>query len=181
MYVNLYVNPYLPAYLSLWFTSLCLVIQLCPSLWNPMEYSLPGSSAHGSSPGKNTGVSCSVLLQGIFPNQGSHPGLPYWKWILYQLSPREAQEYWCGQPTPSPGDLPDLGIELGSPALQADSLPAELPRKTLFISLGNHKFVFYICNSVLYISLFVSFFKNSTHKWYHMIFVFLCLIYYDSL
>ena len=33
------------------------------------------------------------------------------------------QEYWSGLPFPSPGDLPDTGIELGSPALQADSLP----------------------------------------------------------
>ena len=32
------------------------------------------------------------------------------------------QEYWSGLPFPSPGDLPDPGIELGSPALQADSL-----------------------------------------------------------
>ena len=31
------------------------------------------------------------------------------------------QEYWSGLPFPSPGDLPDLGIEPGSPALQADS------------------------------------------------------------
>ena len=35
------------------------------------------------------------------------------------------QEYWSGLPFPSPGDLPDLGIEPGSPSLQADSLPAE--------------------------------------------------------
>ena len=34
-----------------------------------------------------------------------------------------------GKPIPSPGDLPDSGIELGPPALQVDSLPAELPRK----------------------------------------------------
>ena len=32
------------------------------------------------------------------------------------------QEYWSGLPFPSPGDLPDPGIEPGSPALQADSL-----------------------------------------------------------
>ena len=32
-----------------------------------------------------------------------------------------------GWPIPSPGDLPDPGIKPGSPALQADSLPAELP------------------------------------------------------
>ena len=33
------------------------------------------------------------------------------------------QEYWSGLPFPSPGDLPSPGIEPGSPALQADSLP----------------------------------------------------------
>ena len=36
-------------------------------------------------------------------------------------------EYWSGLPIPSPGDLPNPGIELGSPALQADYLPTELP------------------------------------------------------
>ena len=41
----------------------------------------------------------------------------------------EAQEYCSGQPIPSPADLPDPGIELGSPAWQADSLPAELSGK----------------------------------------------------
>ena len=39
------------------------------------------------------------------------------------------QEYWSGLPFPSPGDLPDPGIELRSPALQADSLPSEPPGK----------------------------------------------------
>ena len=37
------------------------------------------------------------------------------------------QEYWSGLPFPSPGDLPNPGIEPGSPALQADSLPSESP------------------------------------------------------
>ena len=39
------------------------------------------------------------------------------------------QEYWSGLPCPPPGDLPNPGIEPGSPALQVDSLPAELPGK----------------------------------------------------
>ena len=39
------------------------------------------------------------------------------------------QEYWGGLPFPSPGDLPNPGIEPGSPALQVDSLPTE-PRET---------------------------------------------------
>ena len=38
-------------------------------------------------------------------------------------------EYWSGQPFPSPGDLPNPGIEPRSPALQVDSLPAESPGK----------------------------------------------------
>ena len=42
---------------------------------------------------------------------------------------REAQENWSGLPIPSPGELPDPGIYLGSLALQADCLPAELPGK----------------------------------------------------
>ena len=37
------------------------------------------------------------------------------------------QEYWTGLPFPSPGDLPNPGIELESPALQADSLLSEPP------------------------------------------------------
>ena len=35
------------------------------------------------------------------------------------------QEYWSGLPFPSPGDLPDPGIEPGSPALEADALTSE--------------------------------------------------------
>ena len=42
---------------------LCLVTQLCLTLWDPMDCSPPGSSVHGHSPGKNTGVGCRALLQ----------------------------------------------------------------------------------------------------------------------
>jgi len=41
------------------------------------------------------------------------------------------QEHWSGLPLLSPGDLPDPGIELRSPALQADSLQSEPPGKLL--------------------------------------------------
>ena len=56
-------------------TILWLVAQSCPTLHNPMDYSSSGSSVHGDSPGKNTGVGYYALLQGIFPTQGSNPGL----------------------------------------------------------------------------------------------------------
>jgi len=69
------------------------------------------------------------LLQGIFPTQGSNPGFLHCRQILYQLSHREAQEYWSGYPVPSPVDLPNPGIKPGSPALQVDSLPTELSGK----------------------------------------------------
>ena len=42
------------------------------------------------------------------------------------------QEHWSGLPFPSPGDLPNPGIEPWSPALQADSLPSELPGKSTY-------------------------------------------------
>ena len=43
------------------------------------------------------------------------------------------QEYWSGLPFPSPGDLPDPGIEPRSPVLQADSLPFEPPGEPEFV------------------------------------------------
>ena len=47
------------------------------------------------------------------------------------------QEYWSGLPFPSPGDLPNPGIEPGSPALQADALPSEPPGKPNVIKIGS--------------------------------------------
>ena len=50
--------------------------------------------------------------------------------VVYQASLSmgfSGQEYWSGLPFPSPGDLPDPGIEPRSPALQADALPSESP------------------------------------------------------
>jgi len=65
---------------------LCLVAQLCPTLCDHIDCSLPGSSVHGDSPGKYTGVGCHALLHGIFPTQGSNQGLLHCRWILYSLS-----------------------------------------------------------------------------------------------
>ena len=63
------------------------ITQLCPTLCDPVDCSLPGTSSMGFS----------------------------------------RQEYWSGLPLPSPGDLPNPGIEPGSPALRADALPSEPP------------------------------------------------------
>ena len=45
--------------------------------------------------------------------------------------------YWSGSPFPSPGDLPNLGVEPRSPALRADSLPAETPGKPKNTGVGS--------------------------------------------
>ena len=50
----------------------CKVVQSCPTLCNPIDCSPPGSSVPGIFPGKNIGADCHVLLQGIFPTQGSN-------------------------------------------------------------------------------------------------------------
>ena len=57
-----------------------------------MYYSPPGFSVHGDSPGKNTGVGCHDLLQGIFQTQGLNPGLPHCQHILYHLSHQGSPE-----------------------------------------------------------------------------------------
>ena len=52
--------------------------------------------------------------------------------VAYQAPPSVEffrQEYWSGLPFPSPGGLPNPGVESRSPALQADSLPFEPPEK----------------------------------------------------
>ena len=72
---------------------LCLVTQLCLTFCDSMDCSPPGSSVHGNSPGKDTGLGCHALLQGIFPTQGKNPGLLHCRRILYHLS-HQSQEYY---------------------------------------------------------------------------------------
>ena len=61
------------------------VAQSCLTLCNPMDC---------SSPGKNTGVGCHFLLQGIFPTQRSNLGLLHCRQILYHLSHQGSPLYW---------------------------------------------------------------------------------------
>ena len=119
-------------------------------------------------PGKNTGIDCHLLLQGISLSQGSNPLSPVLAgrffstepigkplidtcvcacilslfshvplsvtlWTVAHQAPLfmgfSRQEYQSGLPFPPPGNLPDMGIEPASPALQADSLQSEPPGK----------------------------------------------------
>ena len=68
--------------------------------------------------------SCSVVSDSAIP------------WIVACQVPSSMgffrQEYWSGLPFPSPGNLPNPGVEPGSPALKADTLPSEPPGKSLW-------------------------------------------------
>ena len=65
---------------------LCLVTRLCPTVCGLMDCSPPGCSVLGDSPCKNTGVGCRAHCQGIFPTQGSNPGLLHCGQLLYSLN-----------------------------------------------------------------------------------------------
>ena len=109
----------------------CLITQSRPTLCDPMDCSPAGSSVHGDSPGKSTGVGCYALLQGISPTLGikhRSPTLQADSLPLSHLgSPRTLE--WVAYPFSRGSSNPV--IKPGSLALQADSLPAELPGKHL--------------------------------------------------
>ena len=64
-------------------------------------------------------------------------------WMVTYQAPRSMGfsrvEYWSGLPFPSPGDLPNPGIEPGSPALQTDSLLSELQGRYLWLEQPDRK------------------------------------------
>ena len=80
------------------------------TLCDPMDCSLPGSSVHGI-------FQARILEWVVISSKGSKH--------------RKIPEYGGGLPFPSPGGLPNPGIKLGSPALQADFLPSEPPGKSI--------------------------------------------------
>ena len=75
---------------------------LSDSLW------LHGLYSPWNSPGQNNGVVSLSLLQGIFPTQGSNPGLPQCRWILCQLSHKGSPRIleWVAYPFPSRSSQP---------------------------------------------------------------------------
>ena len=85
----------LNAFLCSWvlLCAIYIIAQSCLTLWEHTDCSLPGSSVSGDSAGKNTGVCCHALLQGIFPTQGSNTGLLHCRWNLYHLSHQGKAKY----------------------------------------------------------------------------------------
>ena len=111
-----------------------LVVQSCLTLCNPRDCSTPGSSVHGHSPGKNRGVDCHALLQGIFPTQESNQisciagrffivwvtrEAPYMRMLLLLLLSHLSCVWLCAtrrrQPTrlPCPWDSPGKNTGVG--------------------------------------------------------------------
>ena len=119
---------------SIWKFGMPLVPLCCAVFSCCRVQLLSGSSVHGDSPGKNTRVGCHGLLQGIiFPTQGSNPGLPQCRQILYQLSHNGSPSIleWVAYPCSTGSSQPRN--RTGVSWLQADSLPAELLGKPLIL------------------------------------------------
>ena len=101
--------------------------------WRSLSHIWLGLLCPWNSLGKNTGVSSLSLLQ-VSSQPSNQTQVSHIAGSVFTIwATREAQENWNGKPILSPGYLPDPGIELGFPALQVDSLPAELPGKPLIL------------------------------------------------
>ena len=85
-----------------------------------------------------------ILGAGMHSQSLNHVQLFAAPWTVAQQPPLpmgfSRQEYWSGLPFPSPGDLPNPGIEPRSPALQADALPSEPPGRPKTYLLGHLNF-----------------------------------------
>ena len=99
VYMSIPISPFNPSFLllisvHLFSTSVsffllcicavCLVAQLCPTVCDLITWGA------GDSSGMNTGVGCHTLLEGIFPTQGSNPGLTHSRWFFTIWTNREA-------------------------------------------------------------------------------------------
>ena len=124
------------------------VAQSCPTLSDPMACSPPSSSIHGIFQAKvlEWGAIATIdqiyISLNVFQVKSLSRVRPFAtpRTVAYQAPSMgfSRQECWSGLPFPSPEDHPDPGIEPVSPALQADALPSEPPRKSLHLVLMNH-------------------------------------------
>ena len=132
---------------------MCLVAQLCLTLCDLMDCSPPGSSVHGDSPGKNTGVSCHSLFQGI------HPG------IKPRSQALQADSLLCEPPGKPKVHvyhiIPFLYIPQHACHQMAGFSPSPKNRLSFhiltlfFISMWTHEFLLYSMGYNLLLSLFI--------------------------
>ena len=100
------------------------VAQSCLTLCNSTDYGLLASP--WSSPGQNTEWVAVPFCRGSSQPRDPTQVSQIAGRLFTSGATRKAQEHWSREPIPSPADRPNPGIEPGSPALQADSLPTEL-------------------------------------------------------
>ena len=72
---------------------LCLVAQSCPTLWDPMDFSPPGSSVHGISQARILEWVVKPSSRGIFPTPGSNPGLPHYHLSHHRLHSKPNKKF----------------------------------------------------------------------------------------
>ena len=108
-------------------------LQSCLTLCDPIDSSPPGSAIPGILQARTlewVAISFNAWKWKVKVKSLSRVATPWT--AAYQAPPSvgfSRQEYWSGLPSPSPGDLPNPGIKPRFPALQVDSLPAELSGK----------------------------------------------------
>ena len=88
-----FLDVYFRKYVNLKF-QFSSVTQSCLTICHPMDCSLPGFFCPWDFPGKNAGVDCHFLLQGIFLTQESNPGVPHCRQTLYHLSHHGVEVYY---------------------------------------------------------------------------------------
>ena len=110
-------------------------LQLCLTLCDPIDSSLPDSPVPGILQARTLQWVAIYFFNAwkwkVKVKSLSHVRLFATPWTVACQAPLSVgfsrQEYWSGLPFPSPGDLPDPGIEPGSPTLEADALTSEPP------------------------------------------------------
>ena len=132
-------------------------LQSCLTLCDPIYSYPPGSSVHGDSLGKNAGVGCHALFQGIFLTQGSNPHLLrllHWQMGSLPLAPPGKPQYVT--PISSP---PHPQVCLANTSLFS-----------VLVSLSLFCRYIHLCHIL-----------DSMYKLYHMVFIFLFLICFISM
>ena len=92
-YTFIHTHTHTHTHTHIYIYECCLVAKLCPTLLQPHGLQPTRLPCPWDFPGRNTGVGCHFLLQGIFPTQGSILCLLHCRWILYCWATREALYY----------------------------------------------------------------------------------------
>ena len=129
-----------------WVMHACLVAQLWPTLYDPMDCSLLGSFVYGIFQARILEWEANPFFRGSSWCRDRIPVFCIAGWFFTIWATREAPEdeivkehHWLNgcEFEQTPGDFPDPGIEPRSPALQADALPSEPPGKPQSLSGKN--------------------------------------------